>query len=56
VVKDIMMKAYDLTELTYYERLAVFNQQNSSISYSTDPEEIMESLHEFFLGKKVSSK
>ena len=49
VVKDIMMKAYDLTELTYYERLAVFNQQNTSISYSTDPEEIMESLHEFFL-------
>ncbi len=49
VVRDIMMKAYDLTELTYYERLAVFNQQNTSISYSTDPEEIMESLHEFFL-------
>ncbi len=49
VVKDIMMKAYDLTELTYYERLAVFNQQNTSISYSTDPEEIMEALHDFFL-------
>jgi hypothetical protein len=49
VVKDIMMKAYDLTELTYYERLAVFNQQNTPISYSTDPEEIMEALHDFFL-------
>jgi hypothetical protein len=49
VVKDIMMKAYDLTELNYYERLATFNQRHASISYSTDPEEIMEALHTFFL-------
>ena len=48
VVKDIMMKAYSLTELVYYERLALFNQQYASISYSSDPEEIMESLHAFF--------
>ena len=48
VVKTIMMKAYHLTELVYYERLASFNQQHTSISYSTDPEEIMESLHAFF--------
>ena len=53
VVKEIMMKAYDLTELTYYERLAIFNQKNTSISYSTDPEEIMESLHEFFLSSTI---
>jgi len=53
VVKEIMMKAYDLTELTYYERLAIFNQKNTSISYSTDPEEIMESLHEFFLSSAI---
>lgn len=51
VVKEIMMKAYNLTELIYYERLAVFNQQRAPISYSTDPEEIMESLHEFFKKK-----
>lgn len=49
VVKEIMMKAYNLTELAYYERLALFNQQHATISYSADPEEIMESLHEFFL-------
>lgn len=48
VVKEIMMKSYRLTELVYFERLAVFNQEHSSISYSTDPEEIMESLHAFF--------
>ena len=48
VVKEIIMKAYDLTELTYYETLADFNQQRRSIAYSTDPEEIMESLHDFF--------
>ena len=48
VVKTIMMKAYHLTELVYYERLADFNQQHTSISYSTDPEEIMEALHELF--------
>lgn len=56
VVKDIMMKAYDLTELTYYERLSVFNQQHASISYSTDPEEIMESLHAFFLTATKQNK
>jgi hypothetical protein len=49
IVKEIMMNAYDITELTYYERLAIFNKQNISISYSTDPEEIMEALHDFFL-------
>ena len=48
VVKDIMMKAYGLTELVYFERLSLFNQQHATISYSTDPEEIMESLHAFF--------
>jgi len=48
VVKEIMMKAYNITELVYYERLAVFNQEHASISYSTDPEEIMDSLHAYF--------
>ena len=48
VVKDIIMKAYDLTELAYYERIAIFNQQHRSISYSTEPEEIMDSLLAFF--------
>lgn len=48
IVKEIMMKTYGITELVYYERLAVFNQQHATISYSTDPEEIMESLHAFF--------
>ena len=51
VVKEIIMKAYDLTELIYYETLADFNQQRRSIAYSTDPEEIMESLHDFFKKK-----
>ncbi|MBK5277915.1 MAG: carboxypeptidase-like regulatory domain-containing protein [Bacteroidia bacterium] len=49
VVKTIMMKAYNITELVYYEIIASFNQQRKSISYSNDPEEIMESLHDFFL-------
>ncbi len=48
VVKEIIMKAYSITELAYYERLALFNQQQASIAYSADPEEIMESLHAFF--------
>jgi len=49
VVKEIIMKAYDLRELTYYEYLSVFNQRHPAISYSNDPEEIMEALHAFFL-------
>jgi hypothetical protein len=49
VVKDILMKAYELTELAYYERLAIFNQLHPAVSYFTDPEDIMESLHEFFV-------
>jgi hypothetical protein len=48
IVKDILMKAYGMKELLYYETMAAFNQQNPSVSYSTDPEEIMESLHSFF--------
>lgn len=47
-LEEIIMKAYDLTEEDYYERLAIFNQQYPSVSYSTEPEEIMDSLVAFF--------
>ncbi|MEK6781116.1 MAG: carboxypeptidase-like regulatory domain-containing protein [Bacteroidota bacterium] len=48
IVKTIMMKAYDVTELVYYETVAAFNQQQKFIAYASDPEEIMEALHDFF--------
>jgi len=47
-VKQILMKEYDVDEITYYQTLVQFNQQQSHVHYFTDPDAIMEALHSFF--------
>jgi len=47
-VKQILMKEYDVDEITYYHTLEQFNQQQSHVHYFTDPDAIMEALHSFF--------
>jgi len=47
-VKQILMKEYDVDEITYYLILVQFNQQQSHVHYFTDPDAIMEALHSFF--------
>jgi hypothetical protein len=47
-VKQIIIDAYDLTEARYYDLVVEFNQNHSSVQYFTDPDKIMEALHEFF--------
>ncbi len=47
-VKSILMKDYELTENTYYQLVADFNQQHAAVHYFTDPDAIMEALHTFF--------
>lgn len=39
---------FDLTETQYYGTLAMFNQQSQDVLYSTDPQEIISSLRQFF--------
>lgn len=45
--EDIMFE-YGLTEAQYYNTLAIFNQQSDDVLYSTDPNEIISSLKQFF--------
>ena len=45
--EDIMFE-YDITELQYYSTLALFNQQSQDVLYSTDPNEIIASMQQFF--------
>lgn len=45
--EDIMFD-HELTETQYYGTLARFNQQSHDVLYSTDPNEIIASLREFF--------
>ena len=45
--EDIMFD-YDISETEYYSTLALFNQQSSDVLYSTDPNEIIDSLRDFF--------
>jgi hypothetical protein len=47
-VKDILMKEYDVNEVTYYHTLMRFNQQQGHVHYYSDPDAIMEALHSFF--------
>jgi len=47
-VKDILMKEYDVNEVTYYHTLVQFNQQQGHVHYYSDPDAIMEALHSFF--------
>jgi hypothetical protein len=49
-VKEILMKDYEVTENTYYQLIAEFNQQHAAVHYFTDPDAIMEALHTFFEG------
>lgn len=48
IVKEIFTKEYELSDQEYYDGLAIFNQQQRNIHYSTDPEVIMEALHAYF--------
>lgn len=53
-VKQIMMRTYDVSEEEYFDLVLQFNQKNLNVHYFTDPDMIMEALHEFFsasLGK-----
>jgi hypothetical protein len=54
-VKKILMKEYNVSEETYYDIIVQFNQQQSRVHYFTDPDAIMESLHDFFQ-KAMTSK
>ncbi len=47
-VKKILMKEYEVPENTYYQLIASFNQKYGVVHYYTDPDEIMEALHDFF--------
>jgi len=47
-VRHIMMETYGISEEKYYALLVQFNQQFSPVQYFTDPDSIMEALHEFF--------
>lgn len=47
-VKDIMKREYRVSEETYYSIIEKFNQQYPSVHYYSDPDAIMEVLHQFF--------
>lgn len=46
-VKKIIMEAYNLSEEKYFSMIVLFNQRNPAVHYHTDPDLIMEALHEF---------
>lgn len=47
-VKSIFMSDYELSEEVYYKVIEKFNIQHAAVHYFTDPDAIMESLHDFF--------
>lgn len=47
-VKAIFMSDYEVNELRYYQIIEKFNIQRGAVHYFTDPDAIMESLHDFF--------
>jgi hypothetical protein len=47
-IRESIMDAHELTEIEYYNTLAIFNQQSSDVLYSTDPYLIENSLRSFF--------
>jgi hypothetical protein len=53
-VKKIVMDQYRISEEVYYDIVVRFNQQQSHVHYFTDPDAIMEALHDFF--EKAVSK
>lgn len=46
--REDIMYDHNLTEIQYYSTLASFNQQSQDVLYSTDPNEIIASLKEYF--------
>ena len=47
-IKDELMNEYAVSETAYYELLVKFNQQKFAVIYSSDSEQIIEALHDFF--------
>jgi CarboxypepD_reg-like domain len=47
-VRETIMEEHSLTEQAYYELLVKFNQQSSNVLYSTNTQEIITSLKNFF--------
>lgn len=47
-VKKILRDHYRVSEDAYYDIVVRFNQQQSHVHYFTDPDAIMEALHDFF--------
>jgi hypothetical protein len=50
VIRESLMVEFRLNEETYFDLLVKFNQQNSDVLYSTNPEQIIAHL-KFFLAK-----
>jgi len=48
-VKQIMMDTYSVNEDAYHGLIVRFNQSYPTVHYFTDPDKIMESLHDFFI-------
>ena len=46
--REDIMYDHGLTETEYYSTLALFNQQSQDVLYSTNPNEIIASLRQFF--------
>jgi CarboxypepD_reg-like domain len=47
-LRESIMDEYELSESTYYNLLAKFNEQNRVLTYSKDPIEIADALEAFF--------
>ena len=52
--REDIMYDYNISETEYYSTLALFNQQSQDVLYSTDPNEIISALRNFF--KRAYSK
>jgi hypothetical protein len=48
ILREDIMEEHDLTEIQYYNTLAEFNKQSQDVLYSTDRNEIINSLKSFF--------
>ncbi len=47
-IKEELMRDHEVSETTYYDILVKFNQQKFPVIYSSDAEEIITALREFF--------
>ena len=48
LLREAIMQEFELTETEYFATLAEFNKQSADVLYSTDKEEIINSLRTFF--------